>query len=339
MYPIRLITAATATVMLAACQSDKTSAVDAVPEELPKVEIDVVDLQDVSYINDYTANVEADNINNIAPASPNRIRSIAVEVGDHVAKGQTLVTLDNSAAQQLKINLDQAERDYLRAVQLLEIGAGTQQSVDQLKAQYDALKSQYGNMLENTVLTSPVTGVVINRNYDPGDMTSTSPVLTVGQLTPFVKVMIDVTENDLSKIKTNMPVTVAFDAFEGETFTGKVSRIHPSVDASTRTFRTEILVSNPDGRILPGMFARVSVNLGTHSNVVVPDRAIVKQTGSGNRYVYVYHDGKVNFNKVETGRRFGDAYELLSGVNPGDTVIIAGQTRLADGVAVEITNN
>jgi multidrug efflux pump subunit AcrA (membrane-fusion protein) len=87
------------------------------------------------------------------------------------------------------------------------------------------------------------------------------------------------------------------------------------------------------------MFARVSVNLGERNNVVVPDRAIVKQTGSGNRYVYVLHNGRVSYERVELGRRLDDAYELLSGVNSGDTVIISGQSRLADGIEVEVINN
>jgi multidrug efflux pump subunit AcrA (membrane-fusion protein) len=68
----------------------------------------------------------------------------------------------------------------------------------------------------------------------------------------------------------------------------------------------------------------------------VPDRAVVKQQGSGNHYVYVYDNGKVSYNKVELGRRIGDAYELLSGVPDGATVVIAGQSKLADGVEVEI---
>ncbi|MDE6702711.1 MAG: efflux RND transporter periplasmic adaptor subunit [Muribaculaceae bacterium] len=316
-------------------KKEENHAVEAV-EELPKVETSVVTARDVPQINEYTATVEADNINNIAPATPNRIKTIEVEVGDHVRKGQTLVTLDRSNSDQLKINLDQIEREYNRAVQLLEIGAGTQQAVDQLKAQLDAARSQYSNIIENTVLISPINGVVTGRNYDPGDMTGNLPVLTVGQLSPVVKVMINVTESDLSKIRVGMPVTVSFDAFDDEIFEGRVSRIHPTVDTATRTFRTEILISNPAERIIPGMFARVSVNLGERNNVVVPDRAIVKQTGSGNRYVYVLHDGKVYYERVELGRRLGDAYELLSGVNSGDTVIISGQTRLADGVEVDV---
>ncbi len=307
-----------------------------VTEELPQVEIDVAHVQDVSQSNNYTANVEADNTNNISPATYNRIKDIKVDVGDRVRRGQVLVTLDSSNADQLKINLDQIKREYDRAVQLLEIGAGTQQSVDQLKAQYDAAKTQYDNVVENTVLVSPINGIVTARNYDPGDMTATLPVLTVGQLAPVVKVMINVTESDLSRIKAGMPVEISFDAFEGELFPAKISRVYPTVDPATRTFQTEIQISNGNERILPGMFARVNIDLGSKQNVVVPDRAVVKQSGSGNKYVYVYHNGTVSYNKVELGRRLGDSYELLSGIADGDTVVISGQSRLADGVRAEI---
>ena len=336
-YALTIISLAASAAIISCQKKDDSNPAEAVVE-LPIVETSVVTARDVPQINEYTATVEADNINNIAPASPNRIKSISVEVGDHVRKGQTLVTLDRAASYQMKINLEQIRREYNRAVQLLEIGAGTQQSVDQLKSQLDAAKSQYDNLLENTVLTSPITGVVTERNYDPGDMTGNQPVLTVGQLSPVVKVMINVTESDLSKLKAGMPVSVAFDAFPDETFEGRISRIHPTVDTATRTFRTEIAIANNSERIIPGMFARVSVNLGERSNVVVPDRAIVKQTGSGNRYVYILHNGTVSFERVELGRRLGDAYELLSGVNSGDTVVISGQSRLADGVEVEVIN-
>lgn len=287
---------------------------------------------EVPQLKEYTATVEAENINNIAPATPNRIKKINVEVGDHVRAGQTLVELDTSNAQQLRINLDQIEREYNRAVSLLEIGAGTQQAVDQLRAQLDAARSQYDNMMENTVLTSPVTGVVTARNYDPGDMCGSMPVLTVGQLTPEVKVMINVSENDMNTLRQGMPVSVTFDAFPGETFSGKIARIYPTVDTATRTFGVEVRIANGAERIKPGMFARVEVNLGSKDNVVVPDRAIVKQTGSGNKYVYVYSGGRVSYNKVELGQRLDENYELLSGIADGDTVVITGQTRLADGV-------
>ena len=321
------------TLLLSSCgKAEEKAAATSEADELPRIEIDMARRMEVPQLKEYTATVEAENINNIAPATPNRIKKINVEVGDHVRAGQTLVELDTSNAQQLRINLDQIEREYNRAVSLLEIGAGTQQAVDQLRAQLDAARSQYDNMMENTVLTSPVTGVVTARNYDPGDMCGSMPVLTVGQLTPEVKVMINVSENDMNTLRQGMPVSVTFDAFPGETFSGKIARIYPTVDTATRTFGVEVRIANGAERIKPGMFARVEVNLGSKNNVVVPDRAIVKQTGSGNKYVYVYSGGRVSYNKVELGQRLDENYELLSGIANGDTVVITGQTRLADGV-------
>lgn len=323
--------------MLCGCGSDKKESDNkSTANELPQIEVDVVHAQDVDRINVYTSNVEADNTNNISPSTMNRIKQINVEVGDRVRRGQVLVTLDRSNIDQLKVRLDNAEREYNRAVQLLEIGAGTQQSVDQLRTELDAARSQYNNLLENTVLTSPITGVVTARNYDPGDMTGASPVLTIGQLTPIVKAMINVTENDLSLLKKGMPVSVTFDAWPADTFPAKISRIYPTIDVATRTFQAQVDIPNMNEKILPGMFGRVEVNLGTKHNVVVPDRAVVKQTGSGNRYVYVYSNGRVSYNKVELGRRMDDSYELLSGVADGDTVVVAGQTRLADGAEAVI---
>jgi RND family efflux transporter MFP subunit len=328
-----LYIAAIATMLCSCSSNDKK---EDVQEQLPRIEVDVAHSRNVAQVKTYTATVEADNINNITPSSPNRIKTITVEVGDRVRKGQTLATLDPVNINQTKLNLEQTKREYDRAVTLLEIGAGTQQTVEQLKTQLDVAQTQYKNLLENAVLTSPINGVVTARNYDPGDMSSTLPIVTVGQLSPVVKVMINVSENDLTLVHAGMPVDVTFDAFQGETFNGKIERIHPTVDTATRTFSVEVQINNTDERILPGMFARVEINLGNKDNVVVPDRAIVKQTGSGNKYVYVYNNGTVSYHKVELGQRLDDAYELLSGINDGDTVVIAGQTKLADGVKAEI---
>lgn len=84
------------------------------------------------------------------------------------------------------------------------------------------------------------------------------------------------------------------------------------------------------------MFARVEINLGVRDNVVVPDRAVVKQNGSANKYVYTYSGGKVSYRKVELGKRIDNSYELLSGIGDGDTVVVSGQVRLADGIDVQL---
>ena len=117
---------------------------------------------------------------------------------------------------------------------------------------------------------------------------------------------------------------------------GKISLVYPTINPATRTFPVEIQLVNRDQRVRPGMFARATLNFGIRDHVVVPDLAIVKRAGSGDRYVYVYKDGKVSYNKVELGRRMDTEYELISGVDNNSQVVIAGQSKLADGVEVEV---
>lgn len=331
-----LILSAAALLALQGCGKEDTKILNDDVDELPVVEVDVARSQPVEISRSYTANVEADNVNNIAPSMANRIESIKVDVGDRVTKGQVLVTLDAANADQQRINLKEIERQYNLAKELLEIGAGTQSAVDQLKAQLDALQTQYNNTMTNTVLVSPITGVVTARNYDAGDMSGQMPILVVGQTSPNVKVVINVNESDVAVVKNGMDVEIGFDAYPGEVFHGRISRVSPAVDINSRTFPVEVLVANNDGKILPGMFARVDIKLGTRDNVVLPDRAVVKQSGSAKKFVYTYSDGKVNYVPVELGQRIDDAYELLSGVENGDTVVITGQVRLADGVQVRL---
>lgn len=333
---------AIAAAITASCGGKKADdkALNAGEKETPKVEVQKVFTQDVPQTVEYTASVEAFKTNNITTSTPNRIKSILVDVGSKVSRGQRLVILDDVNIDQLKVRIDNAEREYQRALKLLEIGGGTQQSVDQIKTELDAQRRQYANLTENTVLVSPINGVVTQRNYDPGDMTGSLPILTIEQLRP-VKVMVNVSESEYPMIKEGMKVDIKVDVYPDETFTGTVHLIHPTIDAATRTFIVEITIDNADERVRPGMFARVIMNFGTAQHVVVPDRAVVKQSGSGNKYVYVYNpsDGTVSYNRVELGRRIDNTYEILSGVPDDASVIITGQNRLADGIKVDVIKN
>lgn len=343
---VRIFSTAGATVMLGALmvatlsscggKSDKDAIAEDV-DERPNVEILKVHEQEVGQIVSYTATVEAYKTNNITTSTPNRIKSILVDVGSKVAKGQRLVVLDDVNIDQLKVRLDNTERDYNRALELYNIGGGTKQAVDQMKTELDAARRQYDNQLENTFLVSPIAGVVTARNYDPGDMTAQLPILTVEQLQP-VKILINVSESEFTKVHKGMKVDVYLDVYGDECFEGVVELIHPTIDPATRTFTVEVNIANRDERIRPGMFARVVMNFGTENRVVVPDRAIVKQTGSGEKFVYVYKDGKVSFNNVKVGQRLDDTYELLSGVENGSEVVISGQSRLANGMEVNVIN-
>ena len=330
----KLMSVACASALLFSCSGKKEQAATAT-EELPLVTIEKVTEEDVPQIVSYTATVEPFKTNNISASSANRIKSILVDVGSTVAAGQTVAVLDAVYIDQQEIRIANMKREYDRAVELLNIGGGTQQSVDQLKTEYDAAVRSLKNMKENVKLISPISGVVTARNYDPGDMTGQLPILTVEQQNP-VKVMVNISEQDYTKVKKGMKVKVTLDVYGDEEFEGTVYLVHPTVDSSTRTFTVEVTLPNSNSRIRTGMFARVEFNYGTMRHVVVPDRAVVKQSGSGNKYVYVYKDGKVSYNQVQLGQRLGTRYELLSGVENNSDVVITGQTRLADGARVEI---
>ena len=327
--------------MLGACSGGEekkaeTTAAETVIEK-PTVKLATVTSREVEQIGEFTATVEAEAKNNIAPTSPGRISQIFVEVGDYVRKGQKLVQMDAANLTQLKLQLDNQETEFKRVDELYKVGGASKAEWDAAKTNLDVRRSSYENLLENTQLVSPLNGVVTARNFDNGDLyTSTQmPVLVVEQIAP-VKLMINVSEPNYPKVTKGMPVTVKLDVYEGEEFEGKVSLVYPTIDAATHTFPVEITLANANQRVRPGMFARVTMNFGSKNHVVVPDMAIVKRAGSGDRYVYVYNNGKVSYNKVELGRRMGTEYELISGVDNNSQVVIAGQTRLADGVEVEV---
>ena len=290
--------------------------------------------QAVPQVVSYTATIEPYKRNLISSSLPNRIKKIYVEVGDHVKAGQKLVDLDRANLAQQKLQLDNLELEYNRVKELFAVGGASQQQVDQMRTQYETAKTSYENLDENTVLVSPTNGVVTARNYDNGDL-ATGAILTVMQIQP-VKVEVNISESDFTKVKLGMPVDVNVEVYGDEVFKGKVSLIHPTIDPATRTFVTEINIPNGDNRIRPGMFARVNIDFGNVNRVVVPDQAVVKRSGSGDRFVYVYKDGKVSFNQVQLGRHMDTSYELISGVENGSEVVIAGQSRLKDGVPVKV---
>ena len=322
--------------LLMSCSGEKKDAATDTHDEKVKVKIEQVSSQDVDQIADFTATVEANIKNNIAPQSPVRIAKLFAEVGDHVKEGQVLVKMDETNLQQAKIQLDNQEIEFNRIDELYKVGGASKSEWDASKMQLDVKKTAYKNLLENTALLSPINGVVTARNYDNGDMYSGgNPVLVVEQITP-VKLLINVSETYFTKVKKGAPVDVKLDVYGDEVFTGNISLIYPTIDAATRTFQVEIKLDNRDQRVRPGMFARATLNFGTADNVVVPDLAIVKQAGSGDRYVFVYKDGKVSYNKVELGRRMGTEYELKSGVPDNSQVVVAGQSRLVNGMEVAV---
>ena len=198
-------------------------------------------------------------------------------------------------------------------------------------------RSSYNNILDNTILRSPLSGVVTARNYDSGDVyTMSQPIYTVQQITP-VKILVGISETDYTRVHKGDKVSLTADALPGKEFSGTVVRLYPTMDAASHTFNVEVQVPNTRRELRPGMYARVTVNFGDSNNVTVPDTAVSKLQGSGTRTVFVIDDENVASMRVVTlGRHFDGKFEILSGLQECDRVVVKGGSTLRAGSKVEV---
>lgn len=306
-------------------------------EVVPNVEVAKAAVRDVPMEVSYASTVQAWAVNNIMPQQGGRIRKINVEVGDYVTKGQILAEMDRLQLDQLELQVKNDEIEYERLKSLYAEGAVSQSDFETAELGYKVRKSNLDNLRENTILRSPINGFVSARNFDAGDMFGMSaPLFVVQQVLP-VKLLVGISESEFTKVKKGDSVKLTVDAIPGREFTGKVERLYPTIDPATHTFKVEVSVANADKALRPGMYARVTVNFGTRRSVIVPDRALVKQEGTGTRFIYVLGaDGTVSYLPVTIGRHIGMEYEILSGLEEDVTVVVKGQALLRDGVKVNV---
>ena len=309
----------------------------AMAPQIPNVEVTTAVAQTVSQESVYSSTVDAYAVNNIMPQSGGRIRKINAEVGDYVSKGQVLAEMDRLQLDQLELQIQNDEAEFQRLKTLYQQGGVAKSDYEAAELSYKVRKSNYQNVKENTILRSPITGFVTARNFDQGDMFSMSaPIFTVQQVIP-VKLLVGISESEYAKVKKGDAVTLTVDALPGKTFSGKVERLYPTIDAATHTFKVEVVVSNKDKVLRPGMYARVSVNFGNLKHVVVPDQAVVRMEGTGQRFVYILNDDStVSYVPVTLGRHLGSTYEILEGLEDGQQIVTKGQASLKNGVKVNV---
>ncbi len=329
-------------IVSAACgQQGGTSAPDpmmAAMNATPVVSVTAAVRQNVARDAVYSATVQANAINNIAPQSGGRIQKLNVEVGDFVSAGQVLAEMDRVQLDQAALRLKNDETELARVKQLFEQGGVSQSDYEALELAFKVSRSSYDDLLENTILRAPVGGVVSARNYDRGDLYNAmgQPIYTVQQITP-VKLLVPISEADYTKVKRGDKVSLTVDAIPGKSYTGSIVRLYPTMDAATHTFNAEVRVPNTNRELRPGMYARVTVDYGASNSVVVPDAAVLKQQGSGQRIVFVLNgDSTVSIRTVEAGRHFGTSYEILAGLEEGEQVLTGGHTNLRSGDKVEV---
>lgn len=333
----KTIIIAAALLALCGCAGKKNNtATTTAQEKVTKVQTVVATRQNVIQDNTYSATVEAYAINNIAPQSSGRIVELKTEVGSFVGKGELLATMEDLQLQQAQIKYANDLSEYNRLKALLDEGGVSQSDFDQIAMNLKLDKSNVENLETNTYLRSPISGVVSARNYDVGDMYSMSkPIYTVEQIVP-VKLLVGVSETDYTKVAVGQKVDVETNALPGKKFVGTIIRIHPTMDSKSHTFNAEVNVANKACQLRPGMYSNVTITFGNNKSIVIPDKAVVKQQGSGVRMVFVLNaDNTVSAKEVALGRHQGGEYEILSGINEGDKVVVKGASVLRDGQTVE----
>ena len=195
--------------MAAGCgsQNNQAPATQQAPQEPQVALVSVVAAarENVPQTSLYSSTVPAKVVTNIAPQGAGRIQKLNVEVGDFVAKGQVLAEMDKVQLEQAQLKLRNDETELERVRTLLSQGGISQADFDQLELAFNVSKSSCRNIEENTILRSPVSGVITARNYDRGDMfTMGQPIYTVQQITP-VKILVGISETDYTRVKPSVP--------------------------------------------------------------------------------------------------------------------------------------
>ncbi|MBF1312207.1 MAG: efflux RND transporter periplasmic adaptor subunit [Porphyromonadaceae bacterium] len=324
--------------LLASCSSSSSSKAteEQSADTVRLVEVAPAEMRALNLSEEFTAQLEAKVVNNITAQAGGRLKQLLVKVGDRVGAGQAVARMEATQASQAQIQLADAKTNFARMDELYKVGGVSKAQWEQAKSAVDQAKLAYGNAAENTVLRSPISGFVTAKNYDNGDMTSPQlPVVVIQQIAP-VKAVIGVSEQYYSYLKKGAAATLSVDALGEETFSGIVTNIFPTLDPVTHTVSTEIEIANKDLKLRPGMYARVHLDFGTKEALTVPDKAIVRQAGSGARYVYVFSGGKAVYRAVELGQQQGDLYEVVSGLNAGDQVITSAPSNLKNGLSVKL---
>jgi membrane fusion protein (multidrug efflux system) len=335
-------------ILLSGCSSftDKSAAKNKMSAEKTAIPVKVLTLAKTKIARtiDYTATILPYEEVNMAPSSPGRIERIYVENGDKVNKGDNLFLMDRTQLYQLKLQLANLEKDLNRLDTLLITGSVKQQTYDQTKTQYDVLKTNVNFMENNTLVKAPFTGVITGKYFEEGEMYSGAPTTMSGKAAivtlmqvDLLKVNVAVSEQYYPLIKKGMNATITADVYKDEIFNGKVLLVSPTINSATRSFITEIELPNKNELLKPGMFVRVSMNLGEVETFVVPASTVLLQEGTNVRYVYTEDQGVAKRVEVLLGKRFDDKLEIISdNLSENDRIVSEGQSRLLNDDKIEI---
>ncbi|MSP53641.1 MAG: efflux RND transporter periplasmic adaptor subunit [Gammaproteobacteria bacterium] len=272
-----------------------------------------------------------------------QISKIGFTDGQEVHEGALLFQLDDADADaQLASALAQvrwSQVDYERKLNLFKQAAVAKQEIDLAKAtllENEAVVVQKQVQVQNMHLTAPFSGKISNALVSVGQYVSVGQTLATLVGLDHLRVVFSVSETYLPQLQLGQIVHVVAAALPGKIFTGVVLYIAPVVDITTRMVQIQADITNTTRQLMPGMFVNVSQKLGeTADHIVIPDTALVASI-EGND-VFVVKNDRVSKVAIQAGQRWNNQVEILSGLNVGDVIVIAGQQKLRDGSAVKLS--
>ncbi|MDO4216872.1 MAG: efflux RND transporter periplasmic adaptor subunit [Bacteroidales bacterium] len=309
------------------------------PKAPEKVKVQKLEKQRIAKNLELSATLEGYETVNIAPSLTGHIEHIYVQVGSRVAKGQMLVRMDQNQLNTTKINLNSTKTEFERVAALKESGNISQQVYDQTKAGYDQLVESARFLEENTFVKAPISGVIAAKNYEDGEMYAGTPILSLTQISR-LKAIVSIPESYFPLVRQGMRVDVVSDIYPDRTFPATIEIVYPTIDPATHTFQAKLNIPNSGEKIRPGMYVKTTMALGEVDAIVVPYQAVLKLTGSNERYVFVNDDGMARRVTVTLGQRFDDKIEIVpvkaGDLKEGDELVVTGQARLVDGCALDV---
>lgn len=317
--------------------NNQTNAEKIIPVEVTLVKKSMID-REVELVGNLLAWKEA----NLAAQTTARVQKIYVDAGSRVKEGDLLFEMDDTQLAQAKIQYQVAKDNYDRLKPLYETGSISQSQFDQVKAAFETAEKTYQLLLTNTQFRAPFSGVVTAKRLNEGEVFLLAPggvgaptIVSLMQINP-LKLILNVSENNLKDIKLNQTVEVRTDIFPNETFNGNISRINPAVNPSSRTFEVEVRIPNPNEKLKPGMYVRAKILIGKTEGIIVNRSAVLKQLGSTAYYGFIVKDNTAKRIELTLGKEFDSLVEITSGLNEGDYLVTRGQGLLKDGSKVDI---
>jgi RND family efflux transporter MFP subunit len=271
--------------------------------------------------------------------------------GDYVRRGSVLARIRDreyrDAVAQAEAGLTQAKADFDRVAQLFENRSASKADYDAAYAKYQANQAEHDQAtqsLSDCSLRAPLDGFVLRRSVEVGTLVAPGAAgFSVGDLRA-VKVVFGVPDVLIGTMKLGAPQNVSAEAVPGSALRGRITRVAPSADASSRVFEVEVTIPNPDGRLKPGMIASLEVAgaaAQVNAAMLVPLNAVVRPPGDASGYaVFLVEDqgGRqmARLRRVELGDVSGNLIRVTAGLAGGEWVIVRGATLAADSQSVRI---